>query len=70
MRGARLLLLFFPIAIVAELLHWGDLVVFIMSALAIIPIVGLMGEATEALAEKTGPPLAVRSTPAWAMPPS
>ncbi|MBE2240460.1 MAG: calcium/proton exchanger [Caldilineaceae bacterium] len=55
MKGIRLLLLFFPVAVAAELLHWGDLVIFATSALAIIPIAGLLGEATEALAEKTGP---------------
>lgn len=41
--------------VAAEFLHWGDLVIFAASALAIIPIAGLLGEATEALAEKTGP---------------
>ncbi len=55
MKGIRLLLLFFPVAVAAEFLHWGDLVIFAASALAIIPIAGLLGEATEALAEKTGP---------------
>lgn len=55
MRGVRLLLLFFPIAILAEIFHWGDLIIFGASALAIIPFAGFMGEATEALAEKTGP---------------
>ena len=55
MRYVRLLLLFFPIAILAEIFHWGDLVVFATAALAIVPFAGLMGEATEALADKTGP---------------
>ena len=55
MRGVRLLLIFFPVAILAEIFHWGDLIVFVSAALAIIPFAGLMGEATEALAEKTGP---------------
>lgn len=55
MKGIRFLLLFFPVAVAAEFLHWGDLVIFAASALAIIPIAGLLGEATEALAEKTGP---------------
>ncbi len=52
MRGVRYLLLFFPIAILAEIFHWGDLIIFVTAALAIIPFAGLMGEATEALAEK------------------
>jgi len=55
MRGVRLLLIFFPIAILAELLHWGDMIIFGASALAIIPFAGILGDATEALAEKTGP---------------
>lgn len=55
MKGIRLLLLFFPVAVAAELMHWGDLIIFASAALAIIPIAGLLGEATEALAEKTGP---------------
>ena len=28
MKGIRLLLLFFPVAVAAELLHWGDLIIF------------------------------------------
>jgi len=55
MRGLRLLLFFIPIALAAEIFHWGDPLVFAASALAIIPIAGLMGTATEVLAEKTGP---------------
>ncbi len=55
MKGIHWLLLFFPVAIAAELLHWGELVIFITAALAIVPIAGVLGEATEALAAKTGP---------------
>lgn len=55
MRGLRLLLFFIPIALAAEIFRWGDPLVFAASALAIIPIAGLMGTATEVLAEKTGP---------------
>jgi Ca2+:H+ antiporter len=55
MKGIRWLLVFFPVAVAAELLHWGDLVIFATAALAIIPIAGVLGEATEALAAKTGP---------------
>jgi Ca2+:H+ antiporter len=55
MRGIRYLLLFFPVAILAEYFHWGDLIVFGTAALAIVPFAGLLGDATEALAEKTGP---------------
>lgn len=55
MKNLNWLLVFLPISILAELLHWGDLIIFSASALAIIPLAGLLGVATEALAEKTGP---------------
>lgn len=55
MRGIRFLLLFIPIAVLAEVFHWGDLVIFITSALAIIPLAGILGDATEALTEHTSP---------------
>ncbi len=55
MKVIRWLLLFFPVAIAAEYLHWGELAIFATAALAIIPIAGILGEATEALAAKTGP---------------
>jgi len=57
MKYINWLLVFFPIAVLAELLHWGDLIVFATSALAIVPLAGQLGVATEALAEKTGPRL-------------
>ena len=55
MKGVRWLLLFVPAAVLAELLHSSPLIVFATSSLAVIPLAGLMGEATEVLAEKTGP---------------
>ncbi len=57
MRYLRWLLLLIPIAILAELLHGSAVILFITSALAVIPLAGLMGESTEALAEKIGPRL-------------
>ncbi|RUA17094.1 MAG: calcium/proton exchanger [Clostridia bacterium] len=51
----KLLLLFVPIAILAEALHWSPVLIFVLSALAIVPLAGLLGDATEALAIKTGP---------------
>lgn len=50
-----LLLAALPLALLAEWLHWGDMPVFILSALAIIPLAGLIGDATEALTVYTGP---------------
>jgi Ca2+:H+ antiporter len=55
MRYLRWLLLLIPVAILVELAHWSEVLLFATSALAVIPLAGLMGEATEALAEKTGP---------------
>lgn len=55
MRILRWLLLLLPIAILAEILHWPPVVVFLTSALAVIPLAGYLGGATEVLAEKTGP---------------
>jgi Ca2+:H+ antiporter len=57
MRIIHFLLVFLPIAIVAEVLHWPPLVIFATSALAVIPLAGLLGEATEVLADKIGPRL-------------
>ncbi len=50
-----ILLVAFPLAILARLLHWGDVLVFVLSAVGVIPMAGYIGEATEALAEHTGP---------------
>ncbi len=55
MRPIYFLLVFLPVAILAELLHWPPLVIFGASALAVVPLAGLLGEATEVLAEKIGP---------------
>ena len=55
MRALQWLLLFIPMAFYAKVANLGDLIVFAASALAIIPLAGTLGEATEALAEKTGP---------------
>jgi Ca2+:H+ antiporter len=55
MRGIQWFLLFLPVAILAELAHIGGMPVFAASALAIVPLAGFLGEATEALALKTGP---------------
>ena len=49
------LLVFVPIAIVSRFLHWPPIVVFTVSALAIIPLSGVLGAATEAVAERTSP---------------
>jgi len=48
------LLVLVPVSVVLELLHMDPSWVFIASALAIIPLAGLMGKATEHLAEHLG----------------
>ncbi len=53
----NLLLVFVPIAIVGEFLHWSPLLVFAVSALAVMPLASLIGQATEELAAHTGPRL-------------
>ena len=50
----RVLFVFVVLAPLAEHLHFGGLAVFVCSALAIVPLAGLMGEATEALASRLG----------------
>lgn len=56
-KGSRLnwLLLFLPIAFILELAKVSQLWVFIASALAIIPLAGLIGNATEELSCHAGP---------------
>jgi Ca2+:H+ antiporter len=51
------LLLFVPVAIGAELAHAPAVVVFALSALAIVPLSGFLGRATEEIASHTGPTL-------------
>ena len=50
-----LFLLFLPITLTGELLHWPALIIFILACVAIIPMAGYIGEATESLAHFTGP---------------
>jgi Ca2+:H+ antiporter len=51
------LLIFVPIAIAGRFLHWSPLLIFAFSALAILPLAGVLGAATEELAAHTGPTL-------------
>ncbi|HET9110460.1 MAG TPA: calcium/proton exchanger [Ktedonobacterales bacterium] len=50
-----LLILALPGALVSEWLHASPLLTFILAALGVIPLAGLIGEATEALSERVGP---------------
>lgn len=49
------LLLAFPLVILAEYGHWGELSVFVFSAIGVVPCAFFIGESTEALAHFTGP---------------
>ena len=49
------LLVFVPIALIARLAGASPIAVFILSALAIIPLSGVLGAATEVVAEHTSP---------------
>src|SRR3982750_722908 len=49
------MLIFVPIAIIAEFFLHNDTLIFVASALALIPLAGILGEATEELAIHTGP---------------
>ena len=55
MKYLKILLVFVPLAILGELLHWNPLLVFALSALGVVPLAGLLGEATEHLVVHTGP---------------
>ena len=57
MKLLAILLLFVPAAIAAEFLHASPVVVFSLSAAAIIPLSGYLGHATEEIATYTGPTL-------------
>jgi Ca2+:H+ antiporter len=48
------LLVFLPIALLARAGNMGDVLIFVASALAIIPLAGLIGHATEVVAAKLG----------------
>jgi Ca2+:H+ antiporter len=49
------LLIFVPVAVFLELTHANPTLIFIACCLAILPLAGLMGRATEELAVRTGP---------------
>jgi Ca2+:H+ antiporter len=55
MRPVYYLGVFIPVAIALELAHAGPVVIFGAAALAVIPCAAVMGEATEAIAARTGP---------------
>ncbi|MEP7000584.1 MAG: calcium/proton exchanger [bacterium] len=57
MKILAILLLFAPAAIIADYVHAAPVLVFALSALAIVPLSGFLGKATEELSTYTGPTL-------------
>ena len=55
MRPIHYLGVFIPVAIALELAHAGPVLIFVTAALGVIPCAAVMGEATEAIAARTGP---------------
>ena len=53
-RLLMVLLVFVPLAPIAAASHWGALLVFTFACLAILPLAGILGEATERLAARLG----------------
>lgn len=53
--GLDVLLAGLPVAILAEALHWGAVVLFFASGLAIVPLARYIGVSTEELAKHVGP---------------
>jgi Ca2+:H+ antiporter len=51
------MLVFLPISILAHVLEWDEVVVFITACLAIVPLAAFMGTATEEIALVSGPNL-------------
>ena len=49
------LLVFIPIALALEWLHAGEVWIFFAAALAVVPLAGLIGYATEQLSLRSGP---------------
>ena len=57
MKFLKFFLIFIPISIIAEILKLDASLIFLFAALSIVPLAGLMGEATEEIALYTGPRL-------------
>ncbi|HEY3290788.1 MAG TPA: calcium/proton exchanger [Anaerolineae bacterium] len=51
----NILIIFVPIALVLEVAHGAPILLFVASALAVVPLAGILGDATEELAGRTGP---------------
>ncbi|GMA16528.1 calcium/proton exchanger [Deinococcus metallilatus] len=54
MKWLNVLLIFLPIAVFLEVTHGSPTLIFLSAALAILPLAGIMGQATEQLAVRAG----------------
>ena len=54
-RWLNLLLVFLPVVLILEVMHVGGVWLFACAALAIVPLAGLLGDATEEMAGRLGP---------------
>ncbi|OPJ59237.1 calcium/proton exchanger [Clostridium oryzae] len=54
MKVLKYFLIFIPVSLIGELLHLSQPMIFVFSALAIIPLAGIMGESTEAISHYAG----------------
>ena len=54
MKILKYLLVFIPVSIIAEVVHFPPTLIFIFSSLAIVPLAGLMGSATEEISFYSG----------------
>ncbi len=54
-RPFYLLLVLVPVVLAGYYLHWGSLLVFLLTVFAIMPLAKVMGDATEVLADHAGP---------------
>jgi len=50
-----LLIIFLPLSVIGELMHWSEVALFAIACAAIIPLAGVMGRATESIAIHSGP---------------
>ncbi|NLP27059.1 MAG: calcium/proton exchanger [Clostridiales bacterium] len=57
MKYLRYLLIFIPLSIIGTILNWNSSLIFFMTCLAIVPLAGYLGIATEEIAAITGPKL-------------
>lgn len=55
MKILKYMLIFVPISFIAEFMHASPTIMFVLAALSIIPLAGLMGEGTEEISFYSGP---------------